>query len=161
LPRSLGVNLQNFREILKPIGEKFWPGRKVHEAPAFFWRKDAAIYDTLNRLGKDHIDAYVCHEWYTTHRKNGGKLPSRQPIQRLPFDRFILRTEDLVSGEVTWRLIVENTNLLFPDDACSGLVDDTHEEERLVVIAASSRVSSRSLNRARPRRRFLIRLFGR
>lgn len=59
--RAAGVNLQNFREILKPIGERYWPKRRVHEAPAFFWQHDEANYQALNKVGKDNIDDYVCH----------------------------------------------------------------------------------------------------
>lgn len=127
------MNLQNFRDLLKPLGERFWPKRKVHEAPAFFWHSDQATYDALGQTGRDQIDRYVCHPWYHQAVRSVGPLPPRQPIQRLPFDSFILRTDDEVTGDLTWRLIVEQPNLLFPDDACWGLLD--RDGQRLVAVS--------------------------
>lgn len=120
------MNLQNFRELLKPIGERFWPKKKVHEAPAFFWQCDQATYDTLDRVGREQVDRYVCHAWYHDELTRPAKVPrnpaARGSVQRLPFDCFILRTDDAITGEQTWRLIADTPVAPFPDDVCAGLI---------------------------------------
>lgn len=131
------MNLQNFREILKTIGERYWPKKKVHEAPAFFWRCDQVTYDILDRIGRDHVDRYVCHSWYHMELARPANAPidpsRRGSVQRLPFDCFILRTDDEASGEHTWRLIVDTPVAPFPDDVCWGLMDG--QDASLVAIA--------------------------
>lgn len=112
------MNVQNFRDLLKPIGERFWPKLKVHEAPAFFWQCDQATYDTLDHVGQDHVDEVVCHSWYHDELNRPADAPRNSEVQgsvqRFPFPCFILRPDDAVTGDRTWRLIVDTPVSSFP-----------------------------------------------